>query len=474
LQYSKILLTRPSTVQGNRIDPFPQPALGLASIAAALEKKIKVLTILDGNFCKDYLNDLSQIVHAECPGIVGFSVFTSFAGKVMEGARLVKSIDPKILVIVGGPHASALGEKTLAKCSAVDIAVCGEGEAPMLEIVEGKSLSEIAGIVFRDDNGEIVMNAPKIVKDLGTLPFPAYHLLPYFPNGYKPHPPRGAFRRVWTSLIRSRGCPYNCAYCCRDASFGRTYRFNSTDYTINLIRHLHDKYNISEITFYDDVFTCDRKETVNLLKAMVPETLGFDLIWDCETRVDLVDPELLLAMKKAGCRIIAFGVEHGVWIKEIKGGQATLEQAEKAIRWAHQAGIKTIGYFMIGLPNETPETIGETINFAKKLNVNWAQFSIMIPIPGSQLYTQAVEENPSLDEEWDKLVYESLGKMDIPLNFTKSLSVDDLKSWRRRAYKEFYLRRQFISKQLLSVRNFKDLSTNAAGFKMFLRTVSGS
>lgn len=472
MKYHKILLTRPPTAQGGRIDSYPQPSLGLASITAVLEHRIEVLPILDGNFGGNYLNKLRSVVKSECPDIVGFSAFTPFAGRVMESASVVKEVDPNILVVVGGPHATVLAEKTLTKCPYVDVAVCGEGEATVEEIVEGRRFDEIRGIVYRDDAGKIRKNLPRpFIKELDLLPYPAYHSLPNFPRGYKPHPPRGAFGGVWTSIMRSRGCPFNCTYCSRAASFGRVYRCNSSNYVVGLLKYLNNQFGISEVTFYDDVFTLNRNLTMKLLKDMLPQNLGFRLDWDCETRVDLVDPELLLAMKKAGCRIIAYGIEHGLWINEIKGGRATIEQAERAVRWTHEAGIQTIGYFMIGLPNEKPETIIKTIELAKKLDVTWAQFSIMVPIPGSELYRQMVHITPGLDEEWDKLVYENLGKMDVPLLATKELSEDDLIYWRRRAYREFYLRGNYILSRLLSIQSLKDLSMNIDGLKMFMHTM---
>jgi radical SAM superfamily enzyme YgiQ (UPF0313 family) len=471
MKYHKILLSIPPIGRVRGLDPYPQPPLGLASIASVLEHKIDVLPILDGDFCQDYLNSLKSVVKLEHPDVVGFSALTSSAGRVMESACAVKEIDPSILVVIGGPHATVLGEKTLARCPCVDIAVCGEGEGPIQEIVEGRNLDEIRGIVYRDSFAGIKRNSPRpFINDLDTLNYPAYHLLPNFPGGYKPHPPRGLLRGVWTSVLHSRGCPFNCAYCSRAASFGSVYRCNSSKYVVGLLRYLNTHFGISEVTFYDDVFTCNRTETMELCKAMLPQNLGFRLGWDCETRVDLVDPELLLAMKEAGCRMIAYGIEHGLWIKEIKGGRATIEQAEKAIRWTHEAGIQTIGYFMLGLPFENSETILKTIEFAKKLDVTWAQFSIMVPIPGSKLYEQMVGSNPGLDKEWDRLVYENLGRMDIPFCATKELSGADLVFWRRRAYREFYLRRRYILRQLFSIRNLKDLRVAIEGLKMFTHT----
>ena len=471
-RYQSILLTNPPTGQGYK-DPYPQPPLGLALIAAVLEDQCEVFPILDGNFCESYLDELAFVIKSKCPDVVGFTGSTPFAGKVMDGARIVKQIEPNILVVIGGPHATVLPEKTLLKSRFIDIAVCGEGEITIQEIMSGKPLEEIDGIVYRLD-GNILRNRNRtLITDLDSLPYPAFHLLPQFPKGYQPHPPR-SIRGVWTSILWSRGCPFNCVHCSRDASFGRTVRNHSPEYIDGLLQYLHNQFDVNDVTFYDDCFTLNRKLVMKLLDSMSSENLGFSLSWDCETRVDLVDSELLQAMKRVGCHTIAYGIEHCLWIHEIKGGRATLELAEKAVRWTHDADINTIGYFMIGFSQETPETINKNIAFAKKIDVTFAQFSITMPIPGSELYKNAVAINPNLDEYWDKLLYAPNETMDLPSFVTEELSEKDLAYWRRKAYKDFYLRWAYFWKRLSSIRNFSDLKMNIEGFKMLLRMVKRS
>lgn len=465
-----ILLTTPPTGQDGNRDLYPYPPLGLALIASVLEEKWNVLPILDGNFTSNYLGDLASVIRSRSIDVVGFSASTPFAGKAMEGARLVKQIDPNILTVIGGPHATVLPEKTLLKCPFIDVAVCKEGEVTIQEIMDGKPFEKIAGIVYRCDGKILRTNERPFVKNLDSLPYPAFHLLVKFPNGYKPHPPKGS-RGVWTSIMWSRGCPFSCVYCSREASFGRTVRYYSPKYIAGLLGYLHNQFGINDVTFYDDVFTLNRNKTMKLLESIHPEKLGFNLSWDCETRVDLVDLELLQEMKRAGCHTIAYGIEHGVWIHEIKGGRATLEQAEKAVRWTHEAGINTIGYFMIGFPRETSDTILKTVEFAKKLDVTWAQFSITTPIPGSDLYKQAIALTPSLDEYWDKLLYADDGNTDLSLLTTKELSENDLAYWRQRAYKEFYLRWRYLWKRLSSIRSFSELKMDVEGLRMLLQMI---
>jgi radical SAM superfamily enzyme YgiQ (UPF0313 family) len=474
LKYKKILLTRPPTGSnalqgGSDADPHPQPPLGLAYLAGIIEKlsDVNVLDILDGNFSENYIEDVKKVVKEKKPDLVGFSAFTPFANPALIAATEVKKINPDILVILGGPHA-VLANVTMKKCSALDAIVYDEGEEQIEEIVMGKPLSKVAGLFIRNE-GKIVPTQPReYIKDMDSLPYPAYHKLPHFPDGYHPHPPKSTGKK-WCSIMWSRGCPFFCNYCNRENSFGLQFRNQSPEYVIDHIRYLHSEYGIEELTFYDDVMSLNRKATMKLMEAMEPKKLGFDLTWDAETRVDLVDQEMLFAMKKAGCRMISYGIEHGEFIHEIKGGTATLEQAENAIKWTHNAKIETVGYYMIGLPKETRETIRKTIDFAKKLNCTYAMFAITMPFPGNKLYDEAIKSGLiTLDDTWDKFVYSGVGVGGIqaPVLTTNSLSAADLKYWAKRAYKEYYFRASYILNKLVGIRNLKDLKMNYNGYKM--------
>ncbi len=474
MKYKQILLTRPPTGSnalqgGSDADPHPQPPLGLAYLAGVIERlpDVNVLDILDGNFSKNYVYDVTMAVKKHNPDLVGFSAFTPFANPALEAATAVKKINPSILTVLGGPHA-VLADVTMRKCPALDVIVYDEGEGQIEEIVSGKPLSDISGLFIRKD-GKIVPTAPRsYIDNMDSLPYPAYHKLPHFPDGYHPHPPKSTGKK-WSSIMWSRGCPFFCNYCNRENSFGLQFRNQSPEYVVDHIKYLHSEYGIEELTFYDDVMSLNRKATMTLMKAMNPEKLGFKLDWDAETRVDLVDKELLLEMKKAGCRMISYGIEHGVFIHEIKGGRATLKQAEDAVRWTHEAGIQTVGYYMIGLPQETEETIKKTIEFAKKLDCTYAQFAITMPFPGNKLYDEAVKSGlVKLDDTWDKFVYAGVGSGGIqaPVLTTNALSAKDLAYWAKRAYREYYFRPSYIIKKLLSVKSFKDFAMYYNGYKM--------
>ena len=473
-KYKTILLSRPPTGSnalqgGSDADPHPQPPLGLAYLAGVLEKlpDVTVLDILDGNFSQDYVKDVVDTVKKYKPDLVGFSAFTPFANPALKAVAAVKEIDSSILTILGGPHA-VLANVTMKKCSALDVIVYDEGEGQIKEIVSGMPLPDVAGLFIREE-GKIVPTAPRsYIKNMDELPYPAYHKLPNFPDGYHPHPPKSTGKK-WCSIMWSRGCPFFCNYCNRENSFGLQFRNQSPEYVIDHIKYLHSEYGIEELTFYDDVMSLNRKATMKLLDQMSPENLGFNLVWDAETRVDLVDQEMLYAMKKAGCRMMSYGIEHGEFIHEIKGGTATLEQAENAIKWTHNAKIETVGYYMIGLPKETPETIRKTIDFAKKLNCTYAMFAITMPFPGNKLYDEAVKSGlVKLDDAWDQFVYSGVGVGGIqaPVLTTNSLSSTDLASWANQAYKEYYFRPSYILNRFLKIRSMKDLKMCYDGFRM--------
>jgi anaerobic magnesium-protoporphyrin IX monomethyl ester cyclase len=474
MKYKQILLTRPPTGSnalqgGSDADPHPQPPLGLAYLAGVLERlpDVNVLDILDGNFSENYVYDVKMAVKKHNPDFVGFSAFTPFANPALEAATAVKEVNSNILTILGGPHA-VLADITLQKCPALDIISYDESEGQIEEIILGNKLEDIPGLFIRK-NGKVVPTAPRsYIKNMDDLPYPAYHKLPHFPDGYHPHPPKSTGKK-WSSIMWSRGCPFFCNYCNRENSFGLQFRNQSPEYVVDHIKYLHSEYGIEELTFYDDVMSLNRKATMKLLDQMTPENLGFNLVWDAETRVDLVDQEMLFAMKKAGCRMMSYGIEHGEFIHEIKGGTATLKQAEDAVKWTHKAKIETVGYYMIGLPKETPETIRKTIDFAKKLNCTYAQFAITMPFPGNKLYDEAVKAGLiQLDDTWDKFVYSGIGSggVQAPVLTTQTLSADDLAMWAKKAYHEYYFRPSYIMQKILKIRSLDDLKMYYNGYKM--------
>jgi radical SAM superfamily enzyme YgiQ (UPF0313 family) len=230
-----------------------------------------------------------------------------------------------------------------------------------------------------------------------------------------------------------------------------------------------EKFGVKEIKFYDDVFTLDRKSVMAICAEL--KSQGIVVPWTCETRVNLVDSELLSTMRAAGCYMIAYGVESGDQeiLTEV-GKNVSLNQIIKAFELTHKAGISTVGYFMLGAPSETPETIKRTIEFAKRLNPDFVQFSIATPYPGTELGRLAAEKG-CLPESWDGYMYADLKSTRNSSSGITNMTRKELQEWNRRAYKSFYLRRGYVWKRLKKMTSFGELKTNAIGLRMLLNLV---
>jgi radical SAM superfamily enzyme YgiQ (UPF0313 family) len=436
-------------------------------LAAVLEKKGYSVRIVDLTALGLSENAVPQIILKEKPELVGITAMTSTINSAISVARKVKESDSKILVVLGGAHASILPEETLQKNPEIDIIVRGEGEKTFLELVEAierkvSDLGGILGLTYRIES-EVKSNPLRpILLDLDELPFPAFHLLPK--GKYRLHPPFGR-RSPAMPIMISRGCPYNCIFCSKSV-FGNKYRNNSPAYVVNQIRLLIEKFGVREIKFYDDVFTLDKKWVMAICAELKRQ--GISVPWTCETRVNLVNSELLKTMKDAGCYMIAYGVESGDQeiLTEV-GKNVTLDQITNAFSLTHKAGISTVGYFMLGAPNETPETIKRTIEFAKKLNPDFVQFSIATPYPGTELNRLAAEKG-CLPKSWNGYVYADLKSVGSSFSELTTMSGEELREWNKKAYSSFYLRWGYVWKRLKKMTSFAELTTNAIGLRMLL------
>jgi anaerobic magnesium-protoporphyrin IX monomethyl ester cyclase len=456
----KILLVGPP--QSTR---YLQPPLGLAMLASVLEKEGHMVKIVDLTALGLSENAIPQIIHNEKPEVVGITAMTSTINSAIRVARKVKESDSHIWVVLGGAHASILPEQTLQKYPELDIIVRGEGETTIIELVEAiernvSDLGGVLGLTYRTESGVKSNQSRPPLLDLDKLPFPAFHLLP--PGKYRLHPPFGRKYPAMPVMI-SRGCPYSCIFCSKSV-FGNKYRNNSPVYVVNQIRLLIEKFGIKEIKFYDDVFTLDRKWVMAICTEMKNQRIVIP--WTCETRVNLVDTQMLRTMNDAGCYMIAYGVESGDQkILTDVGKNVRIEQIVKAFNLTHEVGISTVGYFMFGSPNETPETIKRTIEFAKKLNPDFAQFSIATPYPGTELNRIATEKG-CMPEDWDGYVYADLRSVRNSAFEISNINSEELRIWSKKAYTSFYLRWGYIWKKLKKIRSLDDLKANISGLSI--------
>lgn len=336
--------------------------------------------------------ELREVFHNFSPDIVGITVWTTFAASAFKIASIIKKMNKDMPVIMGGPHISIKYDEVLKICPDVDILVRGEGEETFLEMVrtmkgkvdvkfEVKELKDICGISYRK-NGKIFHNPPRnFIKGLDTIPFPARDLL--LNNASYNSEDMGL-------LMTSRGCPYNCTYCATSI-WERKTRYRSPDNVIEEIKFVMDTYGTTQFTFKDDSFTVNRRRVHEFCDRLIKENIKIK--WDCNTRVDLVDEELLRKMKKSGCNSIKVGIETGSGkILKLINKKITFDQCRRTAKLFKKAGIHWTGYFMAGVPSETKEDIYSTLKFMRELKPDYASFCTYEPFPGTELFKIGLEK----------------------------------------------------------------------------------
>ena len=450
----KVLLINPRGEFKTPIMPH-----GLALIGAYLKSKNIEVSAIDAGAEDLDIKTLENRVFQSGADIIGIYMASTYYDKAKSAIEVCRRALPNSIIIAGGPHSSALPVETLNEIPELDICVVGEGEITMYEIVkslqENSELSMVDGIVFRN-NKEIISTKPRdLIKDLDIVPFPDRDLFPH--DKYKGMP---LFIREKPSfvVITSRGCPYQCAYCSKDV-FRDTYRGRSFKNVCDEIEELISKYGAKEIQFYDDEFTMNRKRTMDLCDEMIRR--NFKIRWSCIARVDLVDEELLLKMKQAGCWLIAYGVESGNQeiLDNIKKGY-TIKQVISSFEMTRKIGIKILAYFMVGLPGETEETYQETIKLSKKIKPNFAVWSVLVVYPGSRLFKLINQRKYSgklidLGKE-GKLSGTFYGKGNF-IVFEDNLPIERLKELSKKANQGFYLRPAYVIQSLKSIRSLSDI-----------------
>ncbi|CAD6491628.1 MAG: Radical SAM superfamily protein [Candidatus Argoarchaeum ethanivorans] len=362
--------------------------LGLGYVAAVLEEYHEVKVIDVG---AEKLDDdsLSEKISKIDPEIVGITSDTLSFQRAIEIAQIVKQINKRIIVVIGGAHANALPTDPL-KYDCFDISSHGEGERTAIElwdrIEKGGSYEDVKGIAFRKNNEIVINPRQELIENLDGLPFPARHLFPM--DKYS-----GEFCLYVSpmySVGTSRGCPFSCAFCSNNVIFGRKYRSRSPKNIVNEIELLINEYGAKGIYFREDIFTMNKKRVIEICNEIKERKLEFK--WVCESRVNTINEEMLRSMKNAGCELIWFGVESGSQkILDRIHKQITITQSRDAFRLCKKIKLKAGASFLIGTPGEKIEDIYKTINFANELKPEFAWFNIFTGYPTSPLYEYVVK-----------------------------------------------------------------------------------
>ncbi|MDD5005698.1 MAG: radical SAM protein [Candidatus Omnitrophica bacterium] len=439
---NKIVLIRPSysNIYEGIYRKIPKnreirPPLGLLSLAGSLEKEGFNVTIIDGEPFLLNSEEIAEEALHHNPSFVGITSTTPEYHIALEIAEFIKNRNSKITIVFGGAHVSALPEESLAEAKGIiDYIVTGEGEQAIVYICKNKPKEKI-------------LHFP-LIGNLNLLPLPSKHLIDY-KNYRHPDPISGLVKT--DAIETSRGCPFKCSFCFH--LFGEEVRFKNPFQVVSEIEHSYKKLGVRMIIFFDDTFTLKRERVVTICNEVLRKRLKLSFF--CFTRADVLDKELLTLMKKAGFDKITLGIESGNQEILNRMNKITkLEHYEKAYKIMNKLGIETRGSFIIGNPGETPQTIQDSINFAKKLPLFKIGVNILTPYPGTDLYKDALSGRNGIRlvcKDWKD--FKRWGNSVIE---TKALTKKELEKYQRKFLQEFYSSKKVIMyhiKQFLSTPN---------------------
>ncbi|MDR2204174.1 MAG: B12-binding domain-containing radical SAM protein [Nitrososphaerota archaeon] len=366
------------------------PPLGLMYVAASLEQAGHEVQMLDNYLLQYDVTIVQELVLKLQPVIVGITCGSATYKKCIETAKAVKQVASNCKVVVGGWHASYMPE-SLLETPEIDYAIIGEGEQAITELAnfiergDYFGASSVAGVVCRGSSG-FIRNEPKFM-DMDELPFPARHLLPL-----TQYDRNIEFLKAKPADIMSisRGCTFSCGFCETTKLWGNINRQFSPQRVMAEVNDLVSKYGTKGIYFINDNFTMRKSQTVEFCDLLIKSNL--DLEWVCDTRVDLVNLDLLNKMASAGCKTIWFGVESGSQrVLDHVNRCMSLEQIEGAFKLCRKAGIDVACSFMLGMPGETLDDLMASYRFADKLDADWCQFNVFIAYPDSPLWREMLE-----------------------------------------------------------------------------------
>ena len=440
---------------------YSRPPLGLTYVASFLRSKYDVeIKILDALNLNLEIGQVIAYLKEYKPNILGISTTTPTIKTARVISEEIRKIIPEAFIILGGPHVTVLPYENL---DVVDAVVIGEGEVTFYEVVksffEKTSLQNISGIAFKQNGSFIKTPERPLIPNLDLLPFPARDLL----NGYKYrhiYPYRGT--KFLHSIITSRGCSYNCYFCLNKALWKQTVRYRTLSNIFEEIEELVSNYNKPILFFDDDDFLANKQIAFQICNFISKKFPG--LKWLCHACCNSISGDILKEMKRAGCVEIQMGIESGDdKILANCNKRLTTEIIEESVRKVKRAGINVWGTFIIGSKGETPITIKKTIKFSKSLDLEYATFIFLSPLPGTKFFEEFSNLNYIKTFNWDKYSWHSDPVFETP-ELTKGLLLR-YRSW---AYFSFYLRPRVIFRYLITLLKTADLKTMIINFLILI------
>ena len=420
------------------------PPLGILYLASVLEERGVEVSVLEQAAKGLTIEETVRWVKKEDPDILGFSTFASSGRTAALTCNEVKRENPDIITILGSYYATFNSERVLHKYPSVDVAVRGEGENTVTDLVKcfekNGDLKDVLGISFRGENGVASTADRPLIKDLDSLPFPDRELIDV--EYHCTLAGANVAPKKFTSIVSSRGCVHRCRFCSCTQFARNMWRPRSVENTLKELHFLASK-GYEQFLFVDDSFTMNPKRVIRLCREMKKEKIDMD--WICEGRVDNCSYEMLHEIARAGCRILYFGIESANQrILDYYNKRTTPKQSETAVRTARKAGLDVVvGSFIVGAPDETRAEIQNTIRFAKRLPIDFPQFNILGVFPGTDLWDE-FNANGMLEkgEYWETGVA-------ISEICPTAVPVDEIKQMIHKAFYQFVLRPGFISDQFV-------------------------
>jgi anaerobic magnesium-protoporphyrin IX monomethyl ester cyclase len=369
------------------------PHLGIVSLATTLRANGEEVHLLDAATFADV-----EAALAAPWAVVGVTCFTAAREAALRCAELAKTLCPQAVVLLGGPHATAMAHEILVRCPSVDAVVAGEGETALLRIVrEPGRVNEVPGVVFRNPDGTTHANPASSPVSLRDLPFPDLSLLD-MKRYLSATNLLGHKNSRWIHFITARGCPGQCIFCATPNTWGQQVRRYDLDAVIDRLEVLKSEHEIEGVFFFDDTFNSDAKWVEAFCQRFIERRVGIP--WWCIGRVDTVTEGMLSMMRRAGCLAIKYGVECGSerMLRRI-GKNITISQVRRAIAQTRSAGILAGAGFIVGLPGETVAEMHTSVDLLVDLDVDMFSFNTPWLFPGTSLFRIAKSEG-KIDEDY--------------------------------------------------------------------------
>lgn len=447
--------------------------LGILYISSVIRENALV-KVIDCGISNIGFKKLKRMISQLKPDVVGVIATSPRIYYALKTFEIVKLVDKKIKTIIGGPHASAVPSTINDKN--IDFLVKGEGEITVKELIQKLNkpaqYGKIKGIYYKK-NGKIIVNPPReLIKNLDSLPLPARDLVPInkYPGSIMP------IRLPEVNVIASRGCPFRCCYCFK-GTFGVSSRFRDPIKVVDEIELIAKQYGAKTINFFDDEFNMNKEFVNEFADEILRRKLNY-LKFKAQFRANkqLIDLDLLKKLKKAGFYLICYGIESGNQrVLDANRRAIKLEEVRRAVKLTHKAGIRTLGFFMMGLLGETLKSAEDTIKFAKSIPLDYAQVTLAMPYPGTEFYNIA-KENNWIDIDYENLDVEKARHLNyrvIALKDRPDLPRKGLQKIFKKFYWGFFFRPSYIIKTFLRMfSSYDDFRLTLKGIRWVFDAIS--